>query len=145
MATIQRITYKVKINRELPVVKIVTLKGDKGDPGEGTGEMNVIEVIKVNGTTQTVTNKTVNLSVPTDTGDLSNGGGYLNSTNISGGVTSGNTGLVNGGQVYAAIQTATDTTSGVGSGNTNLVNGGQVYTAIQNAISAITDGDAEEY
>lgn len=141
MTTIKTVTYKLKINRTLPVVKMVMLKGEKGDPGQGTGEPNVIEVIKVNGTTQTVTNKAVNIPVPTDTDDLTNSAGFLSSSDISGGVASGNTKLVTGGEVYDAI----DTTGGVGTGNTNLVSGGQVATAIQNAISSITDGDSEEY
>lgn len=139
MATIQRITYKVKINRELPVVKIVALRGEQGPSG------GVIDVVRQNGVALPVSNKAVDVTVPTKTSELENDVPFLDGTMITGGVSSGNTGLVNGGQVYTAIQTATDTTSGVGSGNTNLVNGGQVYTAIQNAISAITDGDAEEY
>lgn len=145
MATIKNITYKIKLSRKLPVVKMVMLKGPKGDPGSGGGDENVIEVIKVNGTTQTVSNKTVNIAVPTNNNQLTNGAGYLSSLDITGGVTSENDKLVTGGQVHNAIATATSTTGGVASGGTNLVNGGQVYTAIQNAINSIADGDEEAY
>ena len=142
MATIQSVTYKIKINRTLPVLKMVMFKGE---PGSGGGEPNVIEVIKVNGTTQAVTNKTVNITVPTAISDLDDDSTFLSEDDITGGVAQNNVKLVNGGQVYTAIQNATSTTGGVGSGNTNLVNGGQVYTAIQNAINSITDGDEEAY
>lgn len=145
MANVHVINFQVQVNRVLPIVQIIALKGEKGDPGEGTGEMNVIDTVKVNGTALPVVNKAVNVLVPTDLGDLTNNTGYLKGTDVSGGVSSGNTKLVNGGQVYTAIQNATSTTGGVGSGNTNLVNGGQVYTAIQDAIANIADGDEESY
>lgn len=137
MATIKTVTYKLRINRTLPVVKIVMLKGEKGDPGQGTGEPNVIEVIKVNGTTQPVNNKAVNIPVPTDTDDLTNSAGFLSSSDISGGVASGNTKLATGGEVYDAI----DTTGGIGPGKTNLVNGDQVHQAIANSGGGLTAGD----
>lgn len=145
MANVHVINFQVQVNRVLPIVQIIALKGEKGDPGEGTGEMNVIDTVKVNGTALPVVNKAVNVPVPTDLGDLTNNTGYLKGTDVSGGVSSGNTKLVSGGQVYTAIQNATSTTGGVGSGNTNLVNGGQVYTAIQTAIASIADGDEESY
>ena len=143
MANVVRITYKIKLSRQIPVVKMVMYKIDSGG---GSGDTNVIEVIKRNGTTLTVSNKTVNIVVPEASTDLTDSEELLRTDNATGSsVSSGNTKLVNGGQVYAAIQNATDTTNGVGSGNTNLVSGGQVYTAIQNAIANITDGDSEEY
>ena len=44
---------------------------------------NVIESIEVNGTAQTISNKTVDITVPTDTSDLTNGAGYITSaTNL---------------------------------------------------------------
>lgn len=43
-------------------VKVLMLKGEKGDAGEG--EANIIEKVQVNGTDLPVTNKTVNVSVP---------------------------------------------------------------------------------
>lgn len=49
---------------------------------EGGAQVNVIETIRVNNNTQTVTNKEVNLTVPTDTADLSNGANYQNATQV---------------------------------------------------------------
>lgn len=138
---IVNLTYKVKISREVPILKTVVLKGEKGDPGSG----GLIDVIKRNGTTLPISNRTVDIPVPTKTSDLTDDSNFLSSANISGGVTEGNAQLATGGQIYTAINNAISTTGGVGSGNTNLVSGGQVYTAIQNAISSITDGDSEEY
>ena len=43
-------------------VKVLMLKGEKGDKGDG--EANVIEKVQVNGTNLPVTNKTVNVPVP---------------------------------------------------------------------------------
>lgn len=44
---------------------------------EPIGDLNIIEQVKVNGTAQTVTNKAVDITVPTDTADLTNGAGFL--------------------------------------------------------------------
>lgn len=82
-------------------------KGDKGDSGSGSGDMTAsvydpngtvaaaggipdyvdsnggkIDTIKVNGTTQTITNKTVDLSVPTKTSDITNDSGYITSASL---------------------------------------------------------------
>ena len=46
-------------------------------------QANVIETIKVNGTAQTVTSKSVNITVPTDNASLTNGAGYLVSSDIA--------------------------------------------------------------
>lgn len=47
-------------------------------------QVNVIESVSVNGTPQTVTNKSVDITVPTDTGDLTNDAGYITSAAITG-------------------------------------------------------------
>ena len=82
-------------------------KGDKGESGSGTGDMlastydpngtvaaaggipdyvdsngGKIDTIKVNGTAQTITNKTVDISVPTKTSDLTNDGANGTSTYV---------------------------------------------------------------
>lgn len=44
---------------------------------------NLIEVIQVNGTAQTITNKTVNLTVPTNNNQLTNGAGYQTAAEVS--------------------------------------------------------------
>ena len=46
-------------------------------------QVNIIEGIKVNGTVQAISNKVVNITVPTDNKDLSNGAGYLVSSDIA--------------------------------------------------------------
>ena len=45
------------------------------------GEPNVIEIIKQNGSVLDVTNKTVNITVPTNNNQLSNGAGYITGIN----------------------------------------------------------------
>lgn len=89
-------------------------KGQKGDSGSGSGDMTAsvydpngtvaaaggipdyvdsnggkIDTIKVNGTTQTITNKTVDLSVPTKTSDIANDSGYVTSTDYATSATGG--------------------------------------------------------
>ena len=65
MANVHVINFQVHVNRVLPIVQIIALKGEKGDPGEGTGEVNVIDTVKVNGTALPVVNKAVDVPVPT--------------------------------------------------------------------------------
>lgn len=49
---------------------------------EDGAQVNVIETIRVNNDTQTVTDKEVNLTVPTDTADLTNGANYQNALQV---------------------------------------------------------------
>lgn len=44
---------------------------------ESNAEVNKIETIKVNNVTQTITNKTVNITVPTKTSDINNDSGFI--------------------------------------------------------------------
>jgi len=55
------------------------------------GELNIIEQIKVNGTAQTVTNKAVDITVPTDTSDLTNGAGFLTEEDLPEGIQASDT------------------------------------------------------
>lgn len=57
------------------------------------GEPNVIDVIQVNGTAQTVTNKTVNISVPTNNSQLTNGAGYQTSAQVQSAINSALAGI----------------------------------------------------
>lgn len=59
-------------------------------------EENVIETVKVNGTAQTVTNKEINIAVPTAVSDLNNDSGFQTQT-----------------QVAAAIAAAVDAITGI--------------------------------
>lgn len=56
-----------------------------------------IDVIKVNGTTQTITNKTVDLTVPTKTSDLTNDSDFQTDTDVDTAIT---TALANGSDPY---------------------------------------------
>jgi hypothetical protein len=53
-------------------------------------QANVIETVKVNGTAQTVTSKAVDISVPTNTNQLTNGAGFITSSALSGYQTTAN-------------------------------------------------------
>ena len=46
-------------------------------------QVNVIESIKVNGTAQTVSSKAVNITVPTNNNQLTNGAGYQTASQVS--------------------------------------------------------------
>lgn len=46
------------------------------------GEPNTIDIIKVNGTTQSITNKTVDITVPTNNNQLTNGAGYQTASDV---------------------------------------------------------------
>lgn len=56
-----------------------------------------IDVIKVNGTAQTITNKAVDITVPTDNNQLTNGAGYQTATDVDGLI---DTALANGSDPY---------------------------------------------
>lgn len=58
-----------------------------------TGEMNKIEIVQKNGTALAITNKTVNVTVPTKTSELTNDSGFI--TGISGLATVATTGSYN--------------------------------------------------
>lgn len=47
------------------------------------GEANVIETVQVNGTALTVTDKTVNVTVPTAVSELTNDSGYATTTEVA--------------------------------------------------------------
>ena len=47
-------------------------------------QANVIETVKVNGTAVTITNKVVDITVPTDNSQIANGAGYLVASDIAG-------------------------------------------------------------
>ena len=49
---------------------------------ESGAEVNIIETISVNGTQQTITSKGVNISVPTNTNQLTNGAGFQTSSDV---------------------------------------------------------------
>lgn len=68
--------------------------------GENGGK---IDVIQVNGTAQAITNKTVNIPVPTDNSQLANGAGYQTSTDVSDAIAEA---LANGTDPYTTTSDA---------------------------------------
>ena len=65
----------VKEEKEKTLVKILMLKGEKGEKGDG--DFNIIEDVKVNGTSLPVSDKSVNVPIPTDVSSFNNDSGYL--------------------------------------------------------------------
>lgn len=59
------------------VAKVIT-----GTGGGGGGEINTIEAIQKNGTTLPIVNKTVNVTVPTATSQLTNDSGFITSSSV---------------------------------------------------------------
>lgn len=62
-----------------------------------------IDKIQVNGTEQAITNKTVNIAVPTNNNQLTNGAGYQTSTDVDGLI---DTALANGSDPYTTTSDA---------------------------------------
>ena len=58
---------------------------------EPIGDLNVIEVVKVNGVAQAIANKAVDIAVPTKVSDLENDEGYLTEDDLPEGVQPGDT------------------------------------------------------
>lgn len=52
------------------------------------GEPNVLEAVKVNGATQTITNKSVDITVPTNVSDLTNDSGFQTSSDVQAAINS---------------------------------------------------------
>lgn len=95
-----------------------------------------IDVIKVNGTTQTITNKTVDITVPTQVSDLTNDSGFQTSTQVSTAIT---TALANGNDPY---QTESDVESAISTAVTAVYKyKGSVATVADLPASGNTTGD----
>lgn len=95
---------------------------------DASADENVIESIEVNGTAQSVTNKTVNITVPTAVSSLTNDSGYQTSTQVSSTIaasTSKKTSSIPFAQVDST-STATEFTATV-DGITELSDGVCVY------------------
>ncbi len=69
-----------------------TVEAAGGIPNYVEANGGKIDTIKVNGTAQTITDKTVNITVPTKTSDLTNDSGYLTSVPVTS--VNGKTGVV---------------------------------------------------
>lgn len=87
-------------------------------------QANIIETVKVNGTALTVTDKAVDISVPTDNSQLTNGAGYLVASDIA--------------------NKADKATTLAGYGITDAYTTAQTDTAIANAIGQFVEVSEEE-
>ena len=101
----------------------------KLDGIEANAQVNKLESVKVNGSTQPITNKSVDISVPTKTSDLTNDSNYVKDTDYATNSTGGVIKVANGygievsnvGQIRARVNTYanyqnTDVASFVGKG-----------------------------
>ena len=108
-------------------------------------QANVIESIKVNGTAQTITSKSVDITVPTDNSQLANGAGYITSSAITNKADKSTT-LAGYGITNAYTKTEVDAKTVVdtalSSTSTNAVQNKVVNSAIVTATSAISANTA---
>lgn len=70
-------------------------------------QVNKIETIKVNGTAQTITSKAVNITVPTNNNQLTNGAGYQTASDVSSAISSAIAGIT--GISYEIVQSLPQT------------------------------------
>lgn len=87
------------------------------------GEPNVIETVQVNGTALQVSDKTVNVPVPTNNNQLTNGAGYATTTQL-------NSGLAGKQNTLTFDSTPTE-------GSTNPVTSGGIYSAFATAVAGM--------
>lgn len=95
-------------------------------------QANVIETIKVNGTALTPSSKAVNITVPTNNNQLTNGAGYLVASDITGKADKSNT------YTKAEVDTKTAVDTALSSTSTKPVQNKVVNSAIVTATNAIT-------
>lgn len=86
------------------------------------GEPNTIDTVKVNGTALTITNKSVDVPVPTKTSDITNDSGFQTASDVS----------------TAISGKADKATTLAGYGITDSMTSTQINTAIANAVGDIT-------
>ena len=81
---------------------------------ESGAEVNIIESISVNSTPQSVSNKNVDITVPTDTNDLTNGAGYQTASQVESAIDSriGSTYKAKGTVTFANLPALTSTNEG---------------------------------
>ena len=69
---------------------------------ESGAEVNDIDTIKVNGTAQTITSKAVDITVPTNNNQLTNGAGYQTSSDVQSAITTAISGIT--GVTFEVVQ-----------------------------------------
>lgn len=107
------------VNKAVDVI-VPTKTSDITNDGDGTSNFATesyvdenggkIDKIKVNGTEQTITNKAVDITVPTNNNQLTNGAGYQTANDVSGAISdalaNGNDPYVTDSEVDTKISTA---------------------------------------
>ena len=127
-------------------VPVPTATSDLTNDGDGTSDFATeayvdqnggkIDVIKVNGVAQAITNKAVDITVPTATSDITNDSGFQTSSDVSGAIS---TALANGGDAY---QTQSEVASAISSAvSSAYVYKGSVATVADLPASGNTTGD----
>lgn len=130
-------------------------------------EVNAIDTIKVNGTTQTITSKSVNIAVPTKTSDITNDSGFITTGDIPEGAAASTTvpkmdgtattgtelAFARGDHVHPKDTTKADLaspdftgtptapTASAGTNTTQIATTAFVKTAVDNAVAGITQFD----
>lgn len=102
------------------------------------GQANVIEVVKVNGTALTVTDKAVDVTVPTNTSQLTNGAGFQTAAQVN--TTISGKGFQTAAQVESIVTSkGYQTSSQVESAITakGYMNSTAVNSAIESAVSSV--------
>lgn len=102
------------------------------------GEPNVIETVQVNGTALPVSEKTVNVTVPTNNNQLTNGAGYQTAAQVQSTITGygyATTTQLNNG--LAGKQNTLTFDSTPTEGSTNPVTSGGIYSAFETAVAGM--------
>ena len=105
------------------------------------GEPNVIDTVQVNGTALPVTNKTVNVPVPTNNNQLTNGAGYQTAANVT-------TSIESYGYAPLASPTLTGTpkapTAASGTNTTQIATTAFVTSAINSLDTGVTSVNGKD-
>ena len=100
------------------------------------GEPNKIDVVQVNGTNLPITDKTVNVQVPTNNNQLTNGAGYQTDANVRSTITSYGFATTSQLQTGLAGKQNTLTFDTIPTeGSSNPVTSGGIYTAFATAVA----------
>lgn len=118
-------------------------------------QVNVIETIKVNGTSQTVTSKAVDITVPTNNNQLTNGAGYQTASDVSTAIDNKISSVYKpkGSVAFANLPSATSTNEGnvynitdSFTTTSSFVEGeGKTYPAGTNVVIVNTSGTTYKY
>lgn len=87
----------IETGAEVNIIESIVINGVTatitGKQASATIEAGAIDIIKVNGTAQTIVDKTVDITVPTNNNQLTNGAGYQNSTEVQTAINSAISGI----------------------------------------------------